>query len=257
MKGLSVKRSPLNLDQISAGLLEGYWRVKVFDEVTSTQSLLRAANPKHGDVFTAEYQSLGRGRLDRTFIAPHGSGLLFSLFITPSFSKDHWGPVPLLMGMSVMDSINLLTSTTSFATKWPNDVIAESGKVAGIISEVFGDGIIVGIGINVTMTAAELPVVTASSISLETGIEIDRNTLLVSVLQAISANLADWESGSDVMAAYQEGSRTDNQLVEVTLPDNQVIRARVMGFSAEGGLILSTGETVTVGDVVHLREQLK
>ena len=257
MKGLSVKRQPLNHDQISAGLQDGYWRVKVFDEVTSTQSLLRAANPKHGDVFTAEYQSHGRGRLDRTFVAPHGSGLLFSLFITPRFSKDHWGLIPLLMGMAVVDSLNLLTSTTSFATKWPNDVIAESGKIAGIISEVFGDGIIVGIGTNVTMMTAELPVSTASSIYLETGIEIDRSTLLVTILHAISANLANWESGADVMDAYQQGSRTIGQLVEVTLPANRVIRAQVMGFSAEGGLILSTGETVTVGDVVHLREQLK
>jgi BirA family biotin operon repressor/biotin-[acetyl-CoA-carboxylase] ligase len=257
VKGLSVKRPPLNHDQISAGLQGGYWRVKVFDEVTSTQSLLREANPKHGDVFTAEYQSQGRGRLDRTFIAPHGSGLLFSLFIKPRFSKDQWGPVPLLMGMAVVDSINLLTSTTSFAAKWPNDVIAESGKVAGIISEVFGEGIIVGIGTNVTMMAAELPVVTASSIYLETGIEIDRNTLLVTILQAISVNLANWESGADVIGAYQQRSRTVGQFVEVTLPANQVIRAQAIGFSAEGGLILSTGETVTVGDVVHLREHLK
>jgi biotin-(acetyl-CoA carboxylase) ligase len=70
-------------------------------------------------------------------------------------------------------------------------------------------------------------------------------------------NLANWESGADVIGAYQQRSRTVGQFVEVTLPANQVIRAQAIGFSAEGGLILSTGETVTVGDVVHLREHLK
>ena len=79
-----MKPELLQESAITSGLSDGYWRVSVIDEVDSTQNYLRTSNPKIGDVITAEYQSEGRGRLDRKFEATKSSALLLSLFIDQS-----------------------------------------------------------------------------------------------------------------------------------------------------------------------------
>jgi len=73
----------VELDQtsINDALKGGYWSVHAVEEIDSTQSALKSSSPKHGDVIVAEYQSAGRGRLDRTFEAQPGSALLFSAYI--------------------------------------------------------------------------------------------------------------------------------------------------------------------------------
>jgi BirA family biotin operon repressor/biotin-[acetyl-CoA-carboxylase] ligase len=250
-------RQLLDAKILSTELLTSYWRVKVFDEVTSTQILLKESRPMSGNVYVAEYQSQGRGRLDRTFQSPSGSGLLFSLYLEPKLSQSQLVLVPLLVGMTVAQTLNELTGTTSFTAKWPNDVIAESGKTCGILCERYESGVIVGIGINVSNLKEELPVDSATSIYCETGIEIDRNILLIQLLKALSNNLVTWESGVDFLDNYRTICSTLDSLVNVTLPAGRIVQARALGISVDGGLILDDGSTVTAGDIVHVRAQLK
>lgn len=252
-----MNRQLLDAKILSIELLTGYWRVKVFDEVTSTQSLLKESQPMPGDVYVAEYQSHGRGRLDRTFQSPKGSGLLFSFYLEPKLSQSQLGLVPLLIGMTVAQTLNKLTGTNSFTAKWPNDVIAESGKACGILCERYESGVIVGIGINVSNVKEELPVESATSIFCETGIEIDRNVLLIQFLKIFANNLTTWESGVDFLDNYRAICSTLDSLVNVTLPAGRIVQARALEISFDGGLILDDGTTVTAGDVVHVREQLK
>ena len=159
--------------------------------------------------------------------------------------------------MSVAQSLNEITRTSAFSTKWPNDVMGKSGKTSGILCERFGNGVIVGVGINVSTLKEELPVDSATSIYIETGEKINRNILLVRILEDIATKLAKWESGFDFLDDYRKLSSTINSLVTVTLPAGRSIESKAVGISETGGLILANGITVSTGDVVHLRNQLK
>ncbi len=239
----------MGLDQtsINNALAGGYWSVKVVDTIDSTQSALKSSHPTHGDVIVAEYQSAGRGRLDRTFEAAKGSALLFSSFISPRRDKSEWGFIPLLVGLSVAEVLGI-----EFFTKWPNDILSDLGKVGGILCEIHEDGIVTGIGINVDMSEDQLPVPTASSILLTTGHAPERNVLLPAILKEIAYNLEEWESGEDLTGDYLDSSATMGKQVEVTLPDGSTIASRASGISRNGELLLDNGSIISVGDIVHL-----
>ncbi|MEI6648061.1 MAG: biotin--[acetyl-CoA-carboxylase] ligase [Actinomycetes bacterium] len=245
----------LALDQakISSNLADSYWRVKVFEQLTSTQTVLRASKPMHGDVCIAEYQSSGRGRLNRTFEAPSQTSLLFSFYVKPLRPQSDWGWVPLLIGTAVAEEINIQTSLHSFATKWPNDVIATSGKISGILSEVHDGGILVGVGINVTTKIEELPVVTASSIWLESNVELDRNLFFVSLLQRFAKVISEWESGVDFRDRYLTLNTTVGKQVVISRPGQADLESTAIGIATTGGLIIESGEVITVGDITHVR----
>ncbi len=239
----------MELDQtsINDALKGGYWSVHAVEQIDSTQSALKSSSPKHGDVIVAEYQSAGRGRLDRTFEAQPGSALLFSAYIEPRRHRDEWGFIPLLVGLSVAEVLGI-----EFYTKWPNDILSDGGKVGGILCEVHGDGIVIGIGLNVSMTEQELPVPTASSILLTVGRAPDRNELLTAILKEIAFNLAEWESGEDLIDDYLDSSATMGKRVSVQLPDGRKIEGVAAGISNNGELLLDSGEVISVGDIIHL-----
>ena len=150
--GMDMPRAPLDPSQIAA-TLSHYWRVSVVDLTTSTQEDLaekiNSGDAHSGDVIVANFQSAGRGRLDRTFSAPASTALLFSLYLTPQKSRTEWGFLPLLAGISIAETLNKVNAGISI--KWPNDLLINEKKVGGIISTVHGEGVIIGIGINVSM----------------------------------------------------------------------------------------------------------
>ena len=239
----------MELDQtsINHAVTDSYWSVKVVETIDSTQSALKLASPQHGDVIVANYQSSGRGRLDRSFEADKGSALLFSAYVIPQRESSEWGFIPLLVGLSVAEVLGI-----EFFTKWPNDILSDLGKVGGILCEVHGDGIIIGIGLNVSMTEEQLPVPTASSVLLTLGSAPDRNLLLPAILKEIAFNLAEWESGEDLVDDYLDSSATMGKKVSVKLPDGSSIEGIASGISSNGELLLDSGEIISVGDVLHL-----
>jgi BirA family biotin operon repressor/biotin-[acetyl-CoA-carboxylase] ligase len=233
--------------------LSGYWRVKIADEIPSTQSELKKLNPENWDLLAAEFQSAGRGRLDRTFEAPKSVSLLFSFYIEPKRDKNDWGFIPLIAGASSAKTINKLSSSSKYSCKWPNDILVGDKKIAGLLAETFGDGVIIGIGINVTMEDDQLPTPFASSILLESDIALDRNLLLAEFCNEFKKSFEDWDSGSDLTNYYCEVSATLNKKVRVIQPSGELsgIASRI---SKSGSLILESGEEVTVGDLLHLRD---
>ena len=120
----------------------------------------------------AEHQTAGRGRLDRSWVTPPRSALTFSVLLRPTVPAAAWPWLPLLTGHAV--STALRTAGFDASVKWPNDVLlpvdGEDRKVAGILVERVetptGPAAVVGIGINVGMTADELPVPEATSLAL-------------------------------------------------------------------------------------------
>ena len=234
-----------------------YWRVRVLAETSSTQDELKHELVSNGECVVAEYQSSGRGRLDRTFESDASVALLISFYIEPRIDAvrnlESQGWIPLIAGISVAHTLNELTNSTDYFTKWPNDVISESGKVSGVLCEKYGAGIIVGIGINVSTLPDELPVPTASSIYITHGIELDRNLLLSHLLKNFYTLFTNWSTGTDLTPRYRALSSTVGREVRAVLPGGGVLEGRAIGIGANGELLLESGDVVSVGDIVHLR----
>ena len=148
------------------------WRIHHKAETTSTNLDARAG--RHGDVYTADFQTAGRGRLDHKWLSPSGTNLMMSAVLSvgglspaagglsPSIgglSPDSGGlspeavaTLPLVVGLAVVQAVRGLLSpieAQKVLLKWPNDVLIGGRKVAGILCERNGDAVIVGIGINV------------------------------------------------------------------------------------------------------------
>lgn len=251
----------MNLELLSEAAITGalatpYWRVSVIEETASTQTLLREnvmKNPKSGEVIATEFQSQGRGRLDRKFDAPKSSALLFSFYIEPKLSKDKYGFIPLIAGVATAKSISDLTGSDDFKCKWPNDILFGEKKVAGLLSEVAGSGIIVGIGINVSTSESELPVPTATSIKIASGKLINRNLLLARLLDNFYDLMTRFESGESLIELYLEHCATIGQEVLAKLPGDVELSGVATGVDPSGALILDSGAIVTVGDLIHLK----
>lgn len=233
--------------------LSGYWRVSIIDEVSSTQTQLKKQSLKNWDLLTTEFQSAGRGRLDRTFEAPKNSALLFSFYIEPKREKNYWGFIPLIAGAVVAKTINKITSSRIYSCKWPNDILCNGKKIAGLLAETTGNGVIVGIGINVSIDESQLPTPNASSILLESKLIVDRNILLADICNEFKMQFEKWDDGHDLESYYLEICSTICNEVKVIAPDGEKI-GRAIGISNSGALLLESGEEVTVGDLIHLRD---
>ena len=239
---------PLNAGEINNKLHDSYWRVSVIDETTSTQVTLRSSNPDHGDVLLAEYQSQGRGRLERKFLAEKFSAILMSLFIVPQQEKNAWSFLPVVAGLSVAD---LLSPILPVEVKWPNDVNAEGKKIAGLLCESTENGVIVGIGLNIDMLHP--PVDGATSLFIETGKQHERNQMVVNLLRIFSTNVQLWEEGVDLRDKYRKYSSTLGRKVIATKLDGSQITGAATDIDLTGALLLDNGERISVGDVEHLR----
>ena len=252
--GIDAPRAPLDQSRITAALSR-YWRVSVVDLTASTQDDLAekiiAGDGKSGDVIVANYQSAGRGRLDRSFLAPPSTALLFSIYLNPKRSRNDWGFIPLLAGFSIAHTLGKIGANVSI--KWPNDLLIDEKKVGGIISTAVGQGVIIGIGINTSTTTAELPVENATSLALADVTKLDRNFLLPLLLNAFEMDFMQWDKGESFLEKYSLLSGTQGREVVIAGPSESTIQSRAISFDEQGRLHLEDGQIVTVGDVVHLR----
>lgn len=224
------------------------------ESTASTQSdlvrLVRSAKAHTGDVIVAEFQSRGRGRLNRSFEAPAGTALLFSFFIIPARTRQDWGWIPLIAGVSVAQVLSHLHARV----KWPNDILINDKKISGIIAEAIDEGIVIGIGINVGMKETELPVPNATSLLIQGAVEMDRNQILIDFLNTFYSNFTNWDRGSDeIFATYRGLSATIGRPVRIEYPDYRLELGTAVAISKAGELVLDTGTHVQAGDIIHLR----
>ena len=157
----------------------------------STQLLVDTTLPE-GALVVADHQTAGRGRLGRSWEAPPGTALLFSVLLRPPSGR----PAPelsLVAGVAVADTLERLLGL-AVQIKWPNDVMLRRRKIAGILAEARDDVVVLGIGINVGQTADQLPD-KAGSIRTLTGRTWDREELLASVLEDLASRYSAWRSG--------------------------------------------------------------
>ncbi len=258
---VSTLRTPLDGANINSAVKNSYWRVSVVDVTGSTHNdlvlLARNGKANHGDVIVAEFQTHGRGRLDRTFESPSHSALLFSMYIQPQIDVNDWGWLALLAGMATSNAIaatNIFGLNKQPQLKWPNDVLIGDKKVSGILAErIDTEGVVIGIGINVSTTLEELPVTTATSLAIESGTPWDRNLLLVKILEEFAETIKRWEAKDVTLSSqYLKMSATVGRQVRIQAPDGNSLESQAVGIDANGSLVLRSGEHVSVGDVVHL-----
>lgn len=231
-----------------------YWSVIIVEETTSTQSEL-AANFSPGKVLVAEYQSSGRGRLDRKFEVPPRNGLTFSIALTSDFWRANQTWIPLVTGSVVAQAINKYAKRNLVKVKWPNDLIIGDLKLGGILSESREAGFIVGIGINIFQSSAELPIENATSLSMY--LEVNREALLIEILSQLGVIFSGSDSisakdFSDLKNEYRNLCETLGKHVSVTLPGSEILEDVAIAISEDGSLLLKTRE-IRVADIVHLR----
>jgi BirA family transcriptional regulator, biotin operon repressor / biotin---[acetyl-CoA-carboxylase] ligase len=250
------------------------WRVEVLDRSPSTNAEVTSralAGEPPGLVVVAEHQSAGRGRLDRVWVTPPLAALTLSLLVAPDpVPLARWPWLPLLSGLAVVDAVRRVAGV-EVSLKWPNDVLVRDGgggddggggKVAGILVERVerpaGPVAVVGIGINVSSTRAELPVAAATSLALAGAPGVDRTALLVALLDSLGRRYDAWRvaAGQGLRAPYVEACSTVGRRVRVALPGGGVLEGTAVGVDDDGRLRVDDGSRVHVlgvGDVVHLR----
>jgi len=145
----------------------GLWReVRVVEETGSTNADLLAearSGAREGLVLVAEDQTSGHGRMGRRWISAPRRALTFSVLLRPAVPAGLVGWAPLLAGVAVASALER-TAGVDARLKWPNDVLVDGAKIAGILAERWGTAVVIGTGINVLQRRGELPVPTATSL---------------------------------------------------------------------------------------------
>lgn len=265
----SPPRPPLDATVLRAGLTtpNGPWRVvDVVDSTGSTNAdlLARAAAGEDidGAVLLAEHQTAGRGRHGRQWSTPAHSQLALSVGVAANtVPTSGWGWLPLATGVAVADAIADVAGLR-VGLKWPNDVIVGEGKLAGILAEVAAPQqlIVVGLGLNVTMTAQEAPEPTAVSLAMLGAPVVDRNIVATKVLRNLADRIAAWRAagGADdaLLSDYRRHSCTLGAKVRADIPGGRRVEGLAESIDDTGRLVIDTGDgtvTVSAGDVTRLR----
>ena len=267
------ERPPLDVDGIRRDLVGPDQPLKHLEVVQTTGSTNADLLARHtageditGTVLVAEYQTAGRGRHGRSWSAPPRSQVAFSLGVdAANLPPQAWGWLPLLTGVAVADAIAATTGIEP-GLKWPNDIHVGDAKLGGILAEVAAPDpvIVVGLGLNVTLTASEIedvaPDQRATSLLMLGSSMLDRSALLGSVLAELTARIDRWRitGGRDesLTRDYRRRSVTLGQHVRALLPGGREIDGTATDLDEQGQLLIDTGAqtiAVSAGDITHLR----
>ncbi len=266
---VDLDRVPLSEGRLTPELAAaGRWReVRLLDETASTSAVVAAAAESgagEGLVVVTEHQIAGRGRLGRGWESPPRAGLTFSVLLRPAGPPpQRWSWLPLLAGLAVTDALAAAAAIET-QLKWPNDVLApggvgqRGGKLAGILAERHAAAVTVGIGLNVTSRASELPD-GATSLLLAGATSTDRAALLTAILAELERRYAAWLAGRSPVEDYRRRCATLGRQVRVELPDGSSVIGSAAAVDERGSLLLTEGSgaqrTLSSGDVVHLRAE--
>jgi BirA family biotin operon repressor/biotin-[acetyl-CoA-carboxylase] ligase len=260
--------------------------VRWVDETGSTNRdllELAAAGAPEGVVLVADHQTAGRGRLDRTWQAPSGGSLLVSVLLRPPLPVSDAHLLTTAVGVSAVAACREVTGVDP-GLKWPNDLVLPGAddrsrtgadrKLGGILAESVIEGgtlsaVVVGLGLNVNWSP-DLPedlAAIAVALNQVVGHEVDREDLLVALLQGLDRRyreiLDDFEVADSaldgrraLMAEARTLSATLSRRVRADLGVEQV-EGMAVALTDEGALVVETDRgdrrTVIAGDVVHLR----
>jgi len=183
-----------------------------------------------------------------------------SVLVRPTVEVAHWPLLPLLTGLAIVEAV-ISVGQVPATLKWPNDVLVGGRKLAGILCERVDDGVVIGIGLNISTTPDELPIETATSLAIEGG-TTDREPIVKEVLRSLARRYVAWcdTSGApdSVIPAYRERCETMGRKITLQLPGGDTVSGSATAIDDEGRLVVldeATGESRPwlVGDVTHVR----
>lgn len=216
---------------------------KVTDSTNEVLKRLAGRGAPEGTLVIADWQTAGKGRLGRQWIAPPGSSLLMSILFRPPLAPHQLTRLSMVSSLGVVEGVQAATGLV-LHIKWPNDILVRDQKVAGILAEssFAGDRVdftIVGIGLNVNFDPAGIAGIppTATSLSIALGRHVPRLPLLASILSAIDTRYARLLAGESPLADWAARLSTIGQAVQVATPHG--IEAGVAeGVNPDGALLL-------------------
>lgn len=224
----------------------------------------------HGTVIIADQQMKGRGRLQRNWFSPGGTNLYLSVVLRPQLPPMAAPSFSLLTGLAVKQAIQKFIKTRPVMIKWPNDILINSRKAAGILADINAEHdcinhLIVGIGLNVNMTMTSAPPdirETATSLKTEAGEEISRPVLTAVILNCLEKLYNPWlnKGLEPFLDELQTSSFLINKQVNVRNL-HSTVQGTVTGITAAGELILRTdnGEVknIAAGDATISKNEGK
>jgi BirA family transcriptional regulator, biotin operon repressor / biotin---[acetyl-CoA-carboxylase] ligase len=216
-------------------------------------------------VLVTDFQSAGRGRMDRSWEAPKGSSIMASLLLRPKFQDQAgYGWLSLMVALAIKEVIADLSETLPVGLKWPNDILIDNKKVSGVLAEATPDlgAVVIGFGLNLSQQQSELPVPEATSLLLAGSRTLDRDEILSRILirvrslyESLAASFGDAQRAGlrdQVIAA----SSTIGQKVAIHFPDQSQSVGLAIDIDPSGRLIVeSQGKqlSVSAADIAHLR----
>lgn len=236
--------------------------IRYFDTIGSTNNEALAwatSGAKDLSLVIADEQTAGRGRLDRKWFTPKGTALAFSLILRPTpAEKPHLTRIVGLAALAAADSLR--TRGLVSQIKWPNDVLLNGRKVAGILVESVWSGeevdcLVIGIGVNVlkgAVPSADLLLFPATSLEESLGPAVEREKVLRDILAGIIA-LRPHIGSDSFIASWEKALAFRGEPVQVEQGDGSVLNGKLLGLESDGSLRLSDDKnssiTVRFGDV--------
>jgi BirA family biotin operon repressor/biotin-[acetyl-CoA-carboxylase] ligase len=256
---------PLDPESLAGTLLSR--TVRYLPDCPSTNDIARehaVGGEPEGLLVITDFQSAGRGRLDRSWRAPAGSSLLFSLLLRPTLAPERALAAAMAVSLGVAEGIRRECGLTA-RLKWPNDILIGAKKAGGILCELGLneeklDYVIVGVGLNVNFDPRSVEGIPpeATSILVERGRTQPRAALLRAILAETEPRYRAVCRGGSVRAEWAHALETLGLSVRVTLATGN-ITGTAEAVEENGALILRLPDgarrTVLAGDVVHLAEE--
>ena len=238
--------------------------IRVFEETTSTNDVIEKLardGVREGVVVFAESQTKGRGRLGRKWMSPARKGLWFSVLLRPALRPQATTQVTVAAATALRRAVEIQTGLKP-EIKWPNDILLNGRKVAGILTELNAEldrikYLILGIGVDVNLSASDFPADLrdqATSLKAELGKPLSRAELAVSVLRELDADYTRITLGGfgAVADEWESHCSTIGREVAIQVGEREV-RGRAEALGEDGALLVRTEhghlEPIVGGDV--------
>lgn len=231
--------------------------IKYFDETDSTNNQAKLAAEKDaqdGTLFVAECQTGGRGRRGRTWVSPAGSGIWMSLLLRPHISPESASMLTLVLAVAMVEAINEEVKDAKCYVKWPNDIVLNSKKISGTLTEMSAEMdaihyVVIGIGINVNTTDFDESIKDmATSIYLETGTKVKRSSIIAAFSKSFKKYYEAFLETEDLtllIDRYNEILINKGRTVKAIYANKELI-GEALGINKDGELIIKTEDGASV-----------
>ena len=244
---LPIGVDALRQQLVEESVLQAWEHHDTIDSTNRRAAVLGREGAAGVSLVTAECQSAGRGRQGRVWESPARRNFYGSFVLRPKVAQANLAPITLVAALAVAEALATM-GVADAQIKWPNDVLLQGRKVAGILTELDHDVaggffVVVGIGVNLNLTTAEFPPELrdkATSVAEHSGAVVDRTAFVAALARCLVSEMSRFEQRgfAGMREAYESRHVLQGQEVRVT--GGESLTGRVLGIDEGGALLLST-----------------